>query len=237
MLELSIIMPCLNEAQTLAHCIREAQSFIDRAQISAEIVIADNGSTDGSQAIAEALGARVVTVSERGYGNALRAGINAARGKYLVLGDSDRSYDFSNIDDIVARLRDGFDFVMGNRFVGGIEKGAMPLMNRHVGTPAISTLCRILFGCRIRDINCGMRGLTRNIAERMCLTSPGMELASEMVAKACLLQATIAEVGVRLRKDGRDRKPHLRPWRDGIRHVYLLISLRAVLLAPEPALS
>jgi glycosyltransferase involved in cell wall biosynthesis len=222
-IEVSIVMPCLNEARTLPVCIAKARAFLQRSGVDGEIVVADNGSTDGSQAIAERLGARVVNVSERGYGAALRAGIAAARGRYVIMGDSDDSYDFENLDPFVSRLRAGFDLVMGNRFAGGIAPGAMPWHHRYVGNPVLTFIGRLFFKSPVRDFHCGLRGFDRDRILALGLSSPGMEFASEMVVKATLARLRIAEVPTTLRPDGRGRPPHLRSFRDGWRHLRFLL--------------
>lgn len=224
MVELTILMPCLNESETLATCIGKARSYLETSGIKGEIVIADNGSTDGSQEIAASLGARVVLVPQRGYGAALIAGIQAAKGSYVIMGDSDDSYDFSRLDGFVERLRAGAELVMGNRFKGGIAKGAMPPLHRYLGNPVLSTIGRVLYRTPIGDFHCGMRGFSRASILRLGLTSPGMEFASEMVMKATLARLRIAEVPTTLSPDGRSRPPHLRSWRDGWRHLKLLLT-------------
>jgi glycosyltransferase involved in cell wall biosynthesis len=236
--ELSIIMPCLNEARTLATCIRKAQRFLERTGISGEIVIGDNGSTDGSQQIARELGARVVDVPTRGYGAALCGAIAAANGRYCIMADSDDSYDFANLDNFVAKLRAGCDIVIGNRFQGGINRGAMPWKNRYIGTPILSAVGRTLFRADVGDFNCGMRGLSKSAFERMDLRTTGMEFASEMVVKASLFGMSVGEVPTTLSPDGRNRPPHLRPWRDGWRHLRFLLmySPRWLFLYPGIAL-
>lgn len=221
--ELTILMPCLNEALTIGTCIRKAQMFIARSNISAEIIIADNGSTDGSQAIAEKLGARVVPIAVRGYGAALIGGIGAARGRFIIIGDADDSYDFLNLDLFVEELRRGVDLVMGNRFRGGIGPGAMPPLHRYVGNPVLSGIGRLFFESRIGDFHCGLRGFRRDSILRIGLASPGMEFASEMVAKAALHKLRITEVPTKLKKDGRNRSPHIRSWRDGWRHLRFML--------------
>lgn len=221
--ELTILMPCLNEAETLAGCIAEAQAFLRAAGVRGEVLIADNGSTDGSPAIAEARGARVIHVPERGYGNALRYGIAAARGEYVIMGDADGSYDYSGLMPFVARLRAGYDLVMGNRFAGGIEPGAMPNLHKYLGNPALTMLGRLFFGGPARDFHCGLRGFRRDAMKALDLRTTGMEFASEMVVKATMHHLRVAEVPTTLRKDGRSRPPHLRSWRDGWRHLRFLL--------------
>jgi glycosyltransferase involved in cell wall biosynthesis len=224
MIELTILMPCLNEAETLATCVRKARAYLDATGIKGEILVADNGSTDGSQAIAEGLGAVVVPVPTRGYGAALGAGIAAARGRYVIMGDSDDSYDFSRLDGFVERLRDGADLVMGNRFKGGIAPGAMPPLHRYLGNPVLSTIGRVLYRTPVGDFHCGLRGFSRAAILRLGLTTPGMEFASEMVIRASLAGLKIVEVPTTLSPDGRSRPPHLRSWRDGWRHLKLLLT-------------
>jgi glycosyltransferase involved in cell wall biosynthesis len=224
MLELTILMPCLNEAETLETCIRKARGYLEASGVQGEVLVADNGSTDGSQAIAERLGAVVVPVAQRGYGAALSAGIGAARGRYVIMGDSDDSYDFSRLDAFVSRLREGADLVMGNRFKGGIAKGAMPPLHRYLGNPVLSTIGRVLYRTPVGDFHCGLRGFSRSAILKLGLTSPGMEFASEMVMKASLAGLKIAEVPTTLSPDGRSRPPHLRSWRDGWRHLKLLLT-------------
>jgi glycosyltransferase involved in cell wall biosynthesis len=221
--ELSIVMPCLNEAETLEKCIAKATSFLGRSGIAGEIVIGDNGSTDGSIEIARRCGARVVNVPIRGYGAALYGAINASRGKYCVMGDSDDSYDFSNLGAFVKELRAGADLVMGNRFLGGIEPGAMPWKNRYIGNPVLSGLGRFLFSAPAKDFHCGLRGFSRDAFLRMDLRTTGMEFASEMVIKATLMNMKVVEVPTTLSRDGRSRPPHLRPYRDGWRHLRFML--------------
>jgi glycosyltransferase involved in cell wall biosynthesis len=240
--ELSIVMPCLNEAETLARCIAKAQTGIERAGVRGEIIVADNGSTDGSQAIAEKLGARLVPVAAKGYGSALRGGILAARGKWVVMGDADDSYDFSELNGFVAKFREGCDLVMGCRLPSGggkIMPGAMPPKNRWIGNPTLSFIGRLFFKSPARDFHCGLRGFTRAAFEKMDLQTTGMEFASEMVIKATLRQLKIAEVPITLYKDGRSRPPHLKPWRDGWRHLrfMLLYWPRWLFLVPGLVLS
>lgn len=238
-MQLTILMPCLNEIETLGTCIRKANAWIAGAGIAAEVVIADNGSTDGSQALAQSLGARVVSVSQRGYGSALYHGSLAAQGEWIIMGDSDDSYDFSRLDAFVAKLREGYDLVMGNRFLGGIAPGAMPWKNRYIGNPVLTWIGRVLFRCPARDFHCGLRGFRRDAFLRMDLRTTGMEYASEMVIKATLFGMRVCEVPTTLSPDGRSRPPHLRPWRDGWRHLrfMLLFSPRWLFLIPGAALA
>src|SRR5260370_28379523 len=220
---ISIVMPCLNEAETLATCIQKAQRAIAKDGLAAEIIVADNGSTDGSQAIAKELGARVVAVARKGYGSALIGGIDAARGRFVVMGDADDSYDFTAIAPLIDKLRDGYELVVGNRFMGGIEPGAMPWSHRWVGNPVLTMISRIFFHTPVGDAHCGLRGFRKDAYEQMRLRATGMEFASEMVIKASLKRMRIAEVPVTLRPDGRSRPPHLRTWRDGWRHLRLML--------------
>ena len=241
-MELTILIPCLNEAETLARCIESARRGIQRAGVCGEIIIAENGSTDGSPAIAKKLGARVVPVMEKGYGSALRGGIQAALGKWILMGDADDSYDFSEADRFVKKFQEGFELVMGCRLaVGGgtILPGAMPWKNRRLGNPALSFLGRLFFKCPAHDFHCGLRGFTRAAFEKMDLQTTGMEFASEMVIKSTFKELKIAEVPVTLRPDGRSRPPHLKPWRDGWRHLrfMLLFSPRWLFFAPGIFLS
>ena len=233
-IELTILMPCLNEARTLPSCVRKARAFLDRAGVRGEILIADNGSTDGSQSVALAHGARVVNVARRGYGAALIAGIASARGQFVIMGDSDDSYDFTALDPFVVALRGGVDLVMGNRFMGGVQRGAMPLLHRYLGNPVLSFVGRLLFHTPIGDFHCGLRGFRRAAILDLSLRCQGMEFASEMVVKATLAKLRIAEVPTTLAPDGRDRPPHLRSWRDGWRHLrfLLLFSPRWLFLYP-----
>jgi glycosyltransferase involved in cell wall biosynthesis len=222
-IELSIVMPCLNEAETLAYCIQKAQSFMERNDICGEVIVADNGSKDGSQSIAESLGAIVVNVPDRGYGSALMGGIASARGRYVIMGDADDSYDFSALEPYVEKLREGYELVMGNRFEGGIEPGAMPALHRYVGNPMLSGIGRLFFRNRIGDYHCGLRGFDKNAIDMLDLQTTGMEFASEMVVKASLNQLRITEVPTTLTEDGRSRPPHLRSYRDGWRHLRFLL--------------
>lgn len=221
--EVSIVMPCLNEIETLQTCICEAQEALIESGIQGEIVIADNGSTDGSQALAISLGARVARVPRRGYGNALMGGVAAARGRFIVMGDADASYDFGHVPRFVERLRDGDDLVMGNRFLGGIYPGAMPWKHQYIGNPVLSGIGRLFFHCPVRDFHCGLRGFSKTAYERLQLCTPGMEFASEMVIKATLKGLRISEIPTVLRPDGRSRPPHLRSWRDGWRHLRFML--------------
>ena len=222
-MELTILMPCLNESRTLKICINKAQKFLSDNNINGEILIADNGSTDGSQDIAQSAGARVVNISKKGYGAALIGGCNAAYGKYVIMGDSDDSYDFSNLMPFVEKLREGYDLVMGNRFKGGIEKGAMPPLHRYLGNPVLSFIGRVLYHSKIKDFHCGLRGYNKESIQKLNLHTTGMEYASEMVVQATLHKLKICEVPTTLKKDGRDRPPHLKSWSDGWRHLTFLL--------------
>ena len=222
-LELTILMPCLNEAETLEICIKKAKKSLEENNINGEILIADNGSTDGSQEIAERNGARVVNVERRGYGSALIDGTKAALGKYCIMGDADDSYDFSNIMPFVEKLREGYDLVMGNRFKGGIEKGAMPWSHKYIGTPVISFIGRLFYHSKIGDFNCGMRGYNRQAILDLELKCTGMEYASEMIVQANLNNLKIVEIPTTLKKDGRSRPPHLKSFSDGWRHLKFLL--------------
>src|ERR1700682_6220785 len=236
--EVSIVMPCLNEAETLATCIQKAQQAVDKLGLAAEIIVADNGSTDGSQVIARELGARVVAVPRKGYGSALIGGIDAAHGEFVIMGDADDSYDFTAIEPLISKLREGYDMVLGNRFAGGIEAGAMPWSHRWIGNPALTLMSRIFFHTPVGDMHCGLRGFRKSAYETLRLRATGMEFASEMVIKASLKRMKIAEVPVTLSPDGRSRPPHLRTWRDGWRHLrfMLLFSPRWLFLYPGLAL-
>lgn len=233
-MELTILMPCLNEAETIATCVSKASAFLKRCGIDGEVLVADNGSTDGSQALAEQAGARVVAVPRRGYGAALQGGIAAAQGHYIIMGDADDSYDFTALEGLLTQLRAGNDLVMGNRFAGGIQAGAMPWLHRHLGNPVLSFLGRLFFRVPIRDFHCGLRGFSRDAMRELELSTDGMEFASEMVVKSALHRLKIAEVPVTLSPDGRSRPPHLRTWRDGWRHLkfLLLFSPRWLFLLP-----
>lgn len=221
--ELTILMPCLNEAETLATCITKAQKFLSEQGIVGEVLVADNGSTDGSIEMAQSLGVRVIDVPVRGYGAALKNGIHAAKGRYIIMGDADDSYDFLKLMPFLTSLRHGADLVIGNRFRGGIQQGAMPFLNRYVGNPILSFLGRLFFQSRIGDFHCGLRGFCRDKITLLNLQGDGMEFASEMIMKAVLHKLTITEVPTCLYPDGRSRPPHLRPWRDGWRHLRLLL--------------
>jgi glycosyltransferase involved in cell wall biosynthesis len=232
--EVSVVMPCLNEARTLGSCIRKALAAFERSGLRGEVIIADNGSTDGSQAFATELGARVVPVALKGYGSALRAGIAAARGEFVVMGDSDDSYDFTQVDVFVAKLREGFDLVMGNRFWGEHIPGAMPFLHRYLGNPGLSWLGRVFFKCPVGDFQCGLRGFRKSAIDTLDLHTIGMEFSTEMVVKATLFKLRIAEIPTTLSPDGRGRPPHLRTWRDGWRYLrfLLLYSPRWLFLYP-----
>ncbi len=233
-MELTVVLPCLNEAETLAVCIRKAKASIESLGIDGEVVVADNGSTDGSQDIARAEGARVVDVPIRGYGAALMAGITDARGTFVIMADADDSYDLSALGPFVEALRGGADLVMGNRFAGGIEPGAMPALHRYLGNPVLTAIGRIMFRSPVRDFHCGIRGFRRDAIIGLDLRTTGMEFASEMVVKATLQKLAIVEVPTTLSPDGRSRPPHLRTWRDGWRHLrfLLLYSPRWLFLYP-----
>jgi glycosyltransferase involved in cell wall biosynthesis len=237
-IELSIVMPCLNEVETLASCIRKAKAYLEKAGVAGEIVIGDNGSTDGSQELALRFGARVVNVPLRGYGAALYGASLAAGGRYIIMADSDDSYDFSDLNPFLVKLRQGYDLVMGNRFRGGIRPGAMPWKNRYIGNPVLSSIGKIFFRCPASDFHCGMRGFSKEAFVRLDLRTTGMEFASEMVIKATMMKMKIAEVPTTLSPDERSRPPHLRPYRDGWRHLrfMLLFSPNWLFLYPGLAL-
>jgi glycosyltransferase involved in cell wall biosynthesis len=223
-LEVSVVLPCLNESETLGICITKAQECLARLGIPGEVLVADNGSTDSSREIATALNARVVDVPIKGYGSALWAGFKAAKGQYIIMGDADDSYSLDDLEPYIRELRKGSDLVMGNRFAGTIHKGAMPWLHKYIGNPALSFIGRILFKSNIRDFHCGMRGLNRNRILELNLHTSGMEFASELVVKAIFAKYTITEVPTDLKQDGRSRAPHLRTWRDGWRHLRFLLS-------------
>ena len=222
-LELTILMPCLNEAETIEVCVTKAMGYLARSGAAGEVLIADNGSTDGSQALAEALGARVVPVPHKGFGAALIGGITAAMGRFVIMGDADDSYDFENLDGMIEHLRGGADLVMGNRFQGGISPGAMPFLHRYLGNPVLSFIGRLFFSIPVGDFHCGLRGFSRESMLKLGLQSPGMEFASEMVVKAALHELRIEETPTTLKPDGRSRPPHLKTWRDGWRHLRFLL--------------
>jgi hypothetical protein len=236
--ELTILMPCLNEAETVATCVHKARGFLERTGIEGEVLVADNGSTDGSPALAWEAGARVVHIAQKGYGSALRGGMDAARGRLLIMADADDSYDFSQLDAFVDGLRAGYTMVIGHRFRGGIRPGAMPILHRYLGNPVLSFAGRLLFSSGVGDFHCGLRGVDRVAALQLGLRAPGMEFASEMIVKATLAGWRIAEVPTVLSPDGRSRAPHLRSWRDGWRHLrfLLMMSPRWLMLYPGACL-
>lgn len=239
-IEVSVVLPCLNEAETLAVCVRKARRCLDELGVGGEVLVSDNGSTDGSQEIAEANGARVVHAPVRGYGGALLAGIEAAKGQYVIMADADDSYDLAGLGPFVERLREGHDVVMGNRFKGGIATGAMPFLHRYLGNPVLSRLGRVLFGLRnVGDFHCGIRGFHRDRIRELGLCMPGMEFASELVVRASLAGYSVVEVPTTLRPDGRSRPPHLRTWRDGWRHLRFLLVFapRKILVWPGAVLA
>ena len=231
-------MPCLNEAATVVACVHKARAFLQRAGIDGEVVVADNGSTDESRTLAANAGARVISVAERGYGAALNAGIAGARGRYIIMGDADDSYDFSRLEPFLEKLRAGYPLVMGNRFTGGILPGAMPALHRYLGNPVLSFIGRLFFRTGVGDFHCGLRGFEREAVRGLDLKTTGMEFASELVVKAALAGWRIAEVPIFLHPDGRGRPPHLRSWRDGWRHLrfLLIFSPRWLFLYPGIAL-
>ena len=222
-MELTILMPCLNEEQTVAFCVREALEYLHSRKISGEVLVADNGSTDNSAEAAAAAGARVITVLEKGYGNAIRGGIHAARGRCIILGDCDGSYDFSNLDDMLTELRRGFQLVVGNRFAGGIASGAMPLSHRYFGVPVLSWMGRCRFGAAISDFHCGLRGVYRDAALECGLRCTGMEFATEVIGRFVEKGYRITQIPVPLRKDRRKGPSHLRTVPDGLRHLLLIL--------------
>ena len=221
--DVSIVMPCLNEAETLATCIRKARNFLDSNQMEGEIIIADNGSTDGSVRIAEEMGVSVVHVDQKGYGNALRGGFEAARSQYIIMGDADDSYDFSDLMPFMEALGQGCDLVVGNRFKGEIKSGAMPVLHRYLGNPVLSWIARLFFKSDIGDFHCGLRGCRKDVLLALNLQTTGMEFASEMIVKAVMKGIKIKEVPITLYPDGRTRPPHLRTWSDGWRHLRFLL--------------
>jgi glycosyltransferase involved in cell wall biosynthesis len=231
-------MPCLNEAATVGTCVEKARGFLERTGIEGEVLVADNGSSDESRRLAAQAGARVIAAAERGYGAALSAGIAAARGRYIIMGDADDSYDFSRLEPFVEKLRAGYPLVMGNRFKGGIRPNAMPALHRYLGNPVLSFIGRLFFRTGVRDFHCGLRGFDREAVRTLDLKTSGMEFASELVVKAALARWRVAEVPTTLDPDGRGRPPHLRSWRDGWRHLrfLLLFSPRWLFLYPGVAL-
>jgi len=234
-IEVTVVMPCLNEARTVGICVAKAKASLETLGVAGEIIVADNGSNDGSQLIAEAHGARVVPVQRKGYGAALQGGIAAALGRYIIMGDADDSYDFTNLEPFVARLRQGDDLVMGNRFRGGIAPGAMPWHHKYIGNPVLTGILNLFFHTPISDAHCGLRGFRKDSYQRLGLTTPGMEFASEMVVKASLHGQKISEVPTTLKPDGRDRPPHLRSFRDGWRHLRFLLLMCPMWLFLVPA--
>jgi glycosyltransferase involved in cell wall biosynthesis len=222
-IDLTVVLPCLNESQTLEICIKKSKQAMERSGISGEILVADNGSTDGSREIALKSGARVINVDEKGYGNALRYGIDAANGEYIIMADADDSYDLSSIGSYYTKLREGYDLVIGNRFKGVIDEGAMPFLHRYLGNPVLSWMGKIFFRTPCGDFHCGMRGFTKKSVMKMNLRTAGMEFASEMLVKASLMRLQICEIPTDLKKDGRNRPPHLQTWRDGWRHLRFLL--------------
>ena len=236
--ELSVVMPCLDEAATVGVCVRKAMDALEQHGIRGEVIVADNGSTDGSREIAREAGARVVPVERRGYGSALQAGIAAAGGEFVLMGDADDTYDFSQLDQFLAKLREGYDLVMGNRFQGKILPGAMPPLHRYLGNPVLTGLGRLFFKSPVGDFHCGLRAFRKDAIEQLGLRTMGMEFASEMVVKASRFRLRITEIPTTLAPDRRDRPPHLRTWRDGWRHLrfLLLYSPRWLFLYPGIAL-
>jgi glycosyltransferase involved in cell wall biosynthesis len=230
-------MPCLNEAETIAICVRKASNFLVCSGIEGEVIVADNGSTDGSPVLALASGAHVVSIADKGYGNALIGGINAARGRFVIMADADDSYDFSQLGPLVESLRSGNTMVIGNRFRGGIRAGAMPFLHRFIGNPLLSLIGRMFFSSAIGDFHCGLRGIDREAALKLGLQAPGMEFASEMIVKATLADWRIGEVPATLSPTGRSRRPHLRSWRDGWRHLRFLLMMSPRWLMLYPGIS
>lgn len=223
MTELTILMPCRNEAASVAVCVRQAQAYLHSRGIAGQVLISDNGSTDGSAQLALQCGAEVVCVPEKGYGNAIRGGIAASRGKYVIMGDCDGSYDFSQLDEMLEALRDGWHLVVGNRFQGGIQPGAMPCAHRYIGVPFLSWLGRLRFGVKVGDFHCGLRGFSRETAARLPLRCSGMEFATEMIGRFADGGCKICQVGVPLGRDLRNDRSHLRTVRDGMRHLLLIL--------------
>ncbi len=235
-LEISVVMPCLNEGLTVGRCVDKAMHALQALGVRGEVIVADNGSVDGSPDIARVHGARVVHVERKGYGSALQAGIAAARGRYVIMGDADDSYDFSELEPFLTRLRQGDDLVMGNRFRGGIRPGAMPWLHQYIGNPVLTGILNLFYHSPIHDAHCGLRAFRKDAYQRLGLNTPGMEFASEMVVKACLSRQKISEVPIVLYPDGRDRRPHLRSFRDGWRHLRFLLLLCPTWLYLIPAL-
>jgi glycosyltransferase involved in cell wall biosynthesis len=233
---MSIVMPCLNEARTVGKCVSAALKALRRLEVSGEVIVADNGSTDGSQSIARQNGAGVIEVSSRGYGSALKAGIAAARGEFVVIGDADDSYDFCQIDAFLNRLRTGDEFVIGNRFQGGILPQAMPWHHRYIGNPILTGLLNLFFRSGIGDAHCGLRAFRKSSFDALRVTTSGMEFASEMIVKAVLQKRRISEVPATLRPDGRNHPSHLRSFRDGWRHLRLLLLMSPKWLYLIPSL-
>jgi len=222
-IELSIVLPCLNEQRTVGVCVAQAKSFLATYSVNGEVLVADNGSTDRSVEIAESQGAIVICVNEKGYGNALKGGFEAARGRFIIMADADESYDLVNLMPFLEKLREGYDLVMGNRFKGGIKKGAMPWHHKYIGNPILSFVGQLFFKTPAKDFHCGLRGFTKDAIEKMNLQTTGMELASEIVIKSSILGMKVCEVPTTLSPDGRDRSPHLRSFRDGWRHLRFLL--------------
>jgi len=235
--ELTVLMPCLDEARTVGTCVRKAIEACRTAGVDAEVLVADNGSQDGSPELARAAGARVIQVAEKGYGAALRAGIEAARGRFIVMGDADDSYEFEDVPRFLARLRAGDELVMGSRFRGIIHPGAMPFLHRFLGNPVLTWILNLFFGAGITDAHCGMRGFSRAAVRSLSLRSAGMEFASEMVIRAAQQKLRIGEVPTSLKPDGRGRRPHLRTWRDGWRHLRFMLLFSPLWLFSVPGLA
>lgn len=233
-IELSIVLPCLNEERTVGSCITQAIRYLESNNVKGEVIIADNGSTDRSVDIAESKGAVVAHIKEKGYGNALRGGFETARGKYIIMADADESYNLLDLGGFVEKLREGYDLVMGNRFKGGIKKGAMPWHHKYIGNPILSFIGKLFFKTPARDFHCGLRGFSKSSITKMNLQTTGMELASEIVIKASILKMKVCEIPTTLSPDGRDRPPHLRSFRDAWRHFrfLLLFSPRWLFLYP-----
>src|SRR5260221_9651904 len=234
-IEVSVVMPCLNEARTVGRCVAKAVRSLEAMGVNGEVIVADNASTDGSQILASEKGARIIPVSLKGYGAALQGGIAAARGRFVIMGDADDSYDFSNLQPFIERLRAGDELVMGNRFRGGIEPGAMPRLHQYFGNPLMTGLLNLFFRSPIGDAQCGLRGFRKDAYEKLKLNTPGMEFASEMVVKACLNRLKIGEVPIVLHPDGRDRAPHMRSFRDGWRNLRFMLLLCPLWLYFIPA--